>query len=92
MKKFLADLIKRFTSRKFLLTVISALYFYANHQYTEMAATVAAYVIAEGGADVATAYARFKYLLPAELRQKTDLIQSGDLTLDDKPKTIVPGQ
>ena len=91
VKKFLGDLIKRATSRKFILTVAAALTFYANKQYTELAATVLAYLAVEGGADVVAAYSKFKFLLPAELRQKTELIQSGDLELDNTPKSIVPG-
>lgn len=45
------DFIKRLSSRKFLLAVAACLTFYANKQYTEMAATAVAYIAAEGGAD-----------------------------------------
>lgn len=45
------DFLKRLTSRKFLLALAASLTFYANGQYTELAATVIAYLGAEGYID-----------------------------------------
>lgn len=56
MKKFLADLIKRFTSRKFLLTLGTALIFIANQQWNELLALIVAYTGFEGGADIVERY------------------------------------
>lgn len=56
MKKFLADLIKRLTSRKFLLAVGGSLTLIANQQWQELTLLIGAYIAAEGGADVVERY------------------------------------
>lgn len=86
------DLLKRLTSRKFLLALSAALALAANKQYTELMGVVIAYIGAEGGSDIATRYAAQKYAIPAKVDQQTQLINSGDLELTTEPKVIVPGQ
>lgn len=51
MKKFLANLIARLTSRKFLITVGSGLILVANQQWNELVILVSAYIAAEGAGD-----------------------------------------
>lgn len=60
MKKFLADLIKRLTSRKFLLTVGTALILISNQQWQELVVLIGAYVGVEGLSDAAERYAKPK--------------------------------
>lgn len=86
------DFIKRLSSRKFLLAVAASLVFYTNKQYAELAATILAYLGVEGGADIVRGYANNKYAVPATIDQQTQLINSGDLELNNVPKVIVPGQ
>lgn len=89
------DFLKRLSSRKFLLALAASITFYANKQYTELAATIITYLAAEGSSDVVGAYASNKYAIPAKIEQKTQLIASGDMEFDNedsKPKVIVPGQ
>lgn len=52
MKKFLADLIGRLTSRKFLITLGTALILVANQQWNELVLLVSAYLASEGAGDV----------------------------------------
>ena len=60
MQSFLANFIKRLTSRKFLLTLGTGLTLYANGQYNELAALVAAYLFVEGAGDAAERYSKPK--------------------------------
>lgn len=84
------DFIKRLTSRKFLLTVAACLTFYANKQYTELAATVLTYLFAEGSADAVRSYANSKYVAPVQ--KQADIVKQ--LSQDDEVvdrSNIVPG-
>lgn len=56
MQRFLADLIKRLTSRKFMLTVGTALILIANQQYNELVLLIAGYLGVEGLGDAAERY------------------------------------
>ena len=56
MIAFLSGLIKRLTSRKFLLTLSAALVLVANQQWTELVALVSVYVGSEGLGDAAERY------------------------------------
>ena len=49
--KFVGELIKRFTSRKFLLTLAGALTLAANQQWTELVVLLTGYTGIEGLAD-----------------------------------------
>lgn len=60
MKKFLADFIKRLTSRKFLLTLGTALILVANQQWTELVILVSGYVGVEGLGDATQRFAAEK--------------------------------
>lgn len=60
MQKFTADLIRRLTSRKFLLTLGTALVLYSNGQYTELTVLIAGYIGVEGAGDVAERYSKPK--------------------------------
>lgn len=60
MKKFLSDLIKRLTSRKFLLTLGTALILVANQQWTELVILVSGYVGVEGLGDATQRFAAEK--------------------------------
>lgn len=57
MKKFLSDLLKRVSSRKFLLAFSGAITLALNQQWTEFVGVITAYLIAEGAGD---AVERFK--------------------------------
>lgn len=86
------DFIKRFTSRKFLLTVAACLTFYANKQYTELAATLVTYLFAEGSADAVRSYTTGKYVDPVQ--KQADIVKQ--ITADDPDEAvdrsqIVPG-
>jgi hypothetical protein len=52
MKNFINDLIKRVTSRKFLITVAGLVTLAGNGQWTEFTALVLGYLTAEGASDV----------------------------------------
>jgi hypothetical protein len=54
MKAFLADLIQRFSSRKFLLALGGAIVCYANKDWTGLTAIVLGYLAVNGAEDVAT--------------------------------------
>lgn len=85
------NLIKRFTSRKFLLALAACLTFYANGQYTELAATVIAYLGSEGAADAVQRFAAQKYVAPTATQNEyiKDFLKDED---DDVDKNvIVPG-
>lgn len=86
------DLLKRLTSRKFLLTVAAGLTFYANGQYTELAATIIAYLTAEGGADIAQRYQAERTKQANAVLEDTK-IQYGDLpgTISPDRGNVVPG-
>lgn len=86
------DFLKRLTSRKFLLALGTALTAYANGDYTAALAAIGLYIGVEGLADIVGAFAKFKYQVPAQIDQQTQLINSGDLEIDKTPKVIVPGQ
>lgn len=88
------DFLNRLTSRKFLLAVAAGLTFYANGQYTELAATIIAYIAAEGSADALGRYSGVKTggtgtpLVPSAAPKfdKTDVEDDVDRS------TIVAGQ
>lgn len=52
MKKFLADMFQRATSRKFIITVIGLATLGSNGQWTEFTALILGYLTAEGAGDV----------------------------------------
>lgn len=83
MKKFLAEFIKRLTSRKFLLTVAACITFYLNKQYTELAITVAGYLGVEGLGDAAERYATPKATAAADDLQNTKIQLLGADALPD---------
>jgi hypothetical protein len=60
MKSFMKDLIERLTSRKFLLTVSTALVLIANKQWDMLVLMVGGYVGVEGIGDAAARYAQPK--------------------------------
>lgn len=68
MKKFFANLVYRFTSRKFLLTVSTALVLIANKEWSTLTALIGGYIGIEGFADVAQRYGETKVTA-----SKTDL-------------------
>lgn len=91
------DFIKRLSSRKFLLTVAGCLTLYANQQYTEAAATLIIYVLAEGGKDIAFAYKGVDATV-AEINKQKALITGnyvkpdGQVIPDDNAdRAITPG-
>ena len=94
MQKFLANLIKRFTSRKFLLTIASCLVLYSNGQYNEITWVVLAYLGVEGAGDAAERYATPKQkAADAELQSTKMQILGADALPDtgvDK-NIFVPG-
>lgn len=88
------NLLIRLTSRKFLLALAAIITFYVNQQWSELMATVIAYVAAEGTADAARAYSDTKYIKPiaaqAEIaRSMFDRDDDDDVDKDSEP---VPGQ
>lgn len=85
------NLIKRFTSRKFLLALAACLTFYANAQYTELAATVIAYLGSEGAADAVQRFASQKYVAPQATQNEyiKDFLKDDDDDVDKN--SIVPG-
>lgn len=93
MSKFLADLIKRLTSRKFLLTVAAALIFIANKQYDQLMVVVAGYLGVEGLGDAAERYTTPKALAAQASLKETALtfgaLDSPDAGVDRN--TFVPG-
>lgn len=60
MLKFLGNLVKRLTSRKFLLALSAGALLAANQQWTELVAVAVAYVTAEGAGDAVERYAHEK--------------------------------
>jgi hypothetical protein len=54
MKAFLADLIQRLTSRKFLLALGGAIVCYANKDFTGLTAIVLGYLAINGATDIAS--------------------------------------
>lgn len=91
MKEFLLGLLKKVTSRKFLLTLGTALVFYSNEQYQEMFYTILAYVGFEGIADAVRAYSEKKYVAPVEALRNDGFFAS-DPEDDIDRTTVVPGQ
>lgn len=87
-------LLKRLTSRKFLLAVGTALTAYANGQYDLAIITVLTYIGIEGLADVVGRFAQQKYVAPvtkqAEVSKSlfSDLEDEDDVDKDAPP---VPG-
>lgn len=91
MKKFFSELVQRFTSRKFLLTLAAGLTLAANQQWTELVILITGYTGFEGTKDIVGRYTEGN-VKAAELEQKTQLIQSGDLAVETVDKgNIVPG-
>ncbi len=70
------DFVKRLTSRKFLLTIAACITFYVNGQYTELAATLITYMIAQGSSDAVSEYSKGKQAV-AEVKKETALVESG---------------
>ena len=52
MKQFITDLVKRLSSRKFLLALGGAYVLYQNKQWGELVALLLGFIAAEGGADI----------------------------------------
>ena len=52
MKKFLADLFQRVTSRKFIVAVLGAITLASNGQWNEFTLLILGYLTAEGAGDV----------------------------------------
>lgn len=92
MKKFLANLIQRLTSRKFLLTVGTALILIANQQYNELVLLITAYIGAEGIGDAAQRYQAEKTKQSENILQDTKL-QFGELASPEVDRgNIVTGE
>lgn len=94
MQKFLADFIKRLTSRKFLLTVASCLVLYANGQYDQITWVVLAYLGVEGAGDAAERYTTPKQKAADAELQSTKLQILGADALPDTgvdKNIFVPG-
>lgn len=93
MKTFLANLIRRMTSRKFLLTVSAALVLVANQQWPELAALILGYISVEGLGD-ATERFQAQKVKQAETNLEDTKIQFGVLGADPNAVDrgdIVPG-
>ena len=73
MKKFLASLIKRVTSLKFLLTLSTALVLVANQQWNELVVLILGYIGVEGAGDVVSRYGDTKVARDKELWQLENL-------------------
>lgn len=85
------ELLKRLTSRKFLLATGTALTAYGQGNDKAAIAAVCAYIGVEGLADIVGRFAEMKYKVPAQIEQKTQLFQSGDLGDDADKSIITPG-
>lgn len=95
MKKFLADLISRLSSRKFLITMGGITVFVTvtlpPEAYAPIVALIGAYLASEGAGDVVQRYQNGK-TATAKLEQNTTLIQSGAIDPDPVDKTtVLPG-
>lgn len=93
MKTFISNLIRRMTSRKFLLTVSGALVLVANEQWPELAALVLGYIGVEGLGD-ATERFQAQKVRQAETNLEDTKIQFGVLGADPNAVDrgdIVPG-
>ncbi len=93
MKRFLADLIQRLTSRKFLLTVAAALVLVANQQWVELVALLGGYMGVEGAGDLFDRVQRQK-TEQAKVQQQTTFAQLTGEVPDGFSATggkIVPG-
>jgi hypothetical protein len=88
---YLTNLIKRLTSRKFLLTVAGGLTLAANGQWTELVALISVYIGTEGAGDVVD---RFKTpeVTKAELKKEVTLIENGYQPSTGERRSIVAGQ
>lgn len=94
MKKFLADLIQRLTSRKFLLAVSAAALLAANKQWNELVGVVIAYIGAEGIGDAAQRFSEPKAQAAQANLDETKLQILGAEALPDTGvdrSTLVPG-
>lgn len=87
------DLLKRLTSRKFLLTVGGALILIANQQWNELALLLGSYIGIEGASDTAARFAQQKYVAPVQ--KQADIAQDFFTKEDDddvdKDSAPVPG-
>ena len=73
------DILMRFTSRKFLLTVSLCALFAANKQWHELMLSAGAYLGVEGFGDAAERYAKPKFLAAASELENTKMQLYGDM-------------
>ena len=87
------ELLKRLTSRKFLLAVAAALVFYANGQWAELVAVILGYLGVEGGADIAGRFAQIKYVAPVQKQAELadSFFKQEDDDDVDKDQSPIPG-
>jgi hypothetical protein len=71
--------------------VVGIAYGYYFNQPEIIQYSILAFIGLEGAADVTGRYAANRYAVPAQLEQKTQLIQSGDLADDNSERVIRPG-
>lgn len=95
MAKFIVDILKRFTSRKFLLTLFGiAAITQKPDMAGEIVTLVGLFVGAEGAKDTVAAYANDKFVQPQKMQQdqmlKISAIAAGDTGQSDDD-TIQPG-